>query len=163
MPLPLRSLGGPGDGRSPAPLRHGLACLVWHPALVRGSVGIGPAVSLGVRVSLTVTTLSYCSAPSSVNEDPLVIFATLGFVETVIEQAPRSPSHRSQVDLRPGGACDGAPSELCPGGGGPEPAMGRGQPGPGTPPPPRDRHHLGRSCCSVIPVLSESLCRGTLV
>lgn len=79
MPLPLRSLGGPGDGRSPAPLRHGLACLVWHPALVRGSAGIGPAVSLGVRVSLTVTTLSYCSAPSSVNEDPLVIFATLGF------------------------------------------------------------------------------------
>lgn len=30
-------------------------------------------------------------------------------------------------------------------------------------PPRRDRHHLGRSCCSVIPVLSESLCGGTLV
>lgn len=53
------------------------------------------------------------------------------FVETVIEQAPRSPSHRSQVDLRPGGACDGAPSELCPGGG-PEPALGRHPPPHGT-------------------------------
>lgn len=39
---------------------------------------------------------------------------------------------------------------------------GRNQPW-GDTPPPRDRHHLGRSCCSVIPVLSESLCRGTLV